>query len=180
MKSRKGQLLIASPQLGDPNFLRSIVLIVQHDENGALGLILNRELEICIKDACEDVFDEYRNAKLPVSQGGPCNGPLMVLHDEESVAEMTVLPNVYFTTEKTKIEWLLKKHDGRMRFFAGYSGWGKQQLESEIKQGAWLLAPAHEVFVFNDGVDAWSKLITAATLGKWVDPTRIPDDPSVN
>src|SRR5205814_2997514 len=84
MKSLQGQLLIASPKLFDPNFFRSVVLLVQHTENGALGLILNHPLEMTIANAWEQVSEMPCEATGVLHQGGPCDGPLMVLHTEAS------------------------------------------------------------------------------------------------
>ena len=94
MKSLQGQLLIASPKLFDPNFFRSVILLVQHGENGALGLVLNRPLEMTIANAWEQVSEMPCEATGFLHQGGPCDGPLMVLHTDASIPEMPVIPEV--------------------------------------------------------------------------------------
>src|SRR5687768_5273835 len=92
MKSLQGQLLIASPKLFDPNFFRSVVLLVQHTDAGALGLVLNRPLEMTINDAWGQVSETPCDATGFLHQGGPCEGPLMVLHTDSALPELPVIP----------------------------------------------------------------------------------------
>lgn len=184
MESLAGKLLIASPKLRDPNFFRTVVLIVQHDENGALGLILNRPTEVTVKQAWEEVGegdDCYVEALL--HQGGPCEGPLMVLHDREELAQITVIAGIHFSTEKDALEDLVTDVDQPAKFFVGYSGWSTAQLEGEIEQGAWVIAPADPANVYDDDAELWERLHRQQTFSQqhpWVDPKLIPPDPSVN
>jgi putative transcriptional regulator len=80
MDSLRGQLLLASRRLADPNFFHAVVLMVQHGEDGALGLVINRPLEVTIKQACDDSLEMVCETEGILHQGGPCQGPLMVLH----------------------------------------------------------------------------------------------------
>jgi putative transcriptional regulator len=91
-----------------------------------------------------------------------------------------VVAGVRFTAERTAIEGLMRGHEGSIKYFANYSGWGAEQLESEISEGSWLLSPATASDVFSADTGQWAKLATRLTLGQWIDPARIPDDPSVN
>src|SRR3982751_5237695 len=103
MKSLKGHLLISSPRLMDPNFVRTVVLMVQHGEEGALGLILNRPLQATVRDVCEKVLETPCEIEAPLHQGGPCEGPLMVLHTDADGGiggEVEVMPGVHFTAER--------------------------------------------------------------------------------
>ena len=182
MDSLQGQLLLASARLKDPNFVRTVILMVQHGDEGALGLIVNRPLQITIRKACEEVLEDAACVvEGMLHQGGPCEGPLMVVHTQETQSDIEILPGVYFTTDRNKIEWLLQHNDGQIKFFVGYAGWGKGQLEGEIETGSWLMADPNErdVFEGNDA-DHWSKLVAAVTLGKWISPDRMPEDPSMN
>ena len=184
MKSLKGHFLIASPRLSDPNFARAVVLMVQHGDEGALGLIVNRPLETTIREVCEKVLDSPCGVEAALHQGGPCEGPLMVLHTRGGIAEgddVQVLPGVYFTAERGKIERLMgedQPEEVRSKFFVGYAGWGAGQLEGELETGSWLTTRADSSQVFEPGEKLWPKLTTALTAG--IDPARIPDDPSVN
>ena len=178
-KSRCGQLLISSPRLRDPNFFKTVVLIVKDEAEGALGVILNRPLEVTVADACGEQLDIASELNIPIHQGGPCEGPLTVLHANPAAGGEEVVEGVRFCMDREDIEWLMAHNTGPIKFFAGYSGWGEGQLDAEIEQGAWLLTPATADHVFENQGD-WSKLTTWMAMGKSVDLDRIPDDPSVN
>jgi putative transcriptional regulator len=180
MQSLAGHFLIASPRLADPNFVKSVVLMVQHGEEGALGLVVNRPLDTSVEEICEKVLETPCSTEGVLYQGGPCEGPLMVVHTHNARSDIEVRPGVHFSTERESIEWLLKYNEAPIKFFVGYSGWAAGQLENEMETGSWLSVPAEEDQIFQDGEELWSKLLTAATLGKWIDPERIPDDPSLN
>jgi putative transcriptional regulator len=182
MNSLRGHLLIASNRLGDPNFARTVILIVQHDENGAVGLVLNRPLEITVKEACREVLEGQCVVDKPLFHGGPCPGPLMAINRHPSGDDGQVAKGVYFTSEIFQIEPLLRDDGTSARFFIGYAGWGAGQLESEINDLAWLTTPAQSrhVFEFGDPRRLWSRTMTEVTIGKWIDPDRLPEDPSLN
>src|SRR5213080_4822596 len=117
MPSRAGQLLIASARLRDPNFFKTVVLLVRDEEDGALGVILNRPLEITVADACGEQVEEAKEVDEPIHQGGPCEGPLTALHTNLSVEGDEVVTNVRFTMDKESIEWLLANNQGPIKYF---------------------------------------------------------------
>jgi len=187
MGSLSGQILLASRRLADPNFFRTVVLMVQHDDEGALGLILNRPLEMTVKQACDDSLDMDCRAEGILHQGGPCQGPLMALHTDRHAADMgganraEVLAGLYFSTDRDQLEWLLAQGKPSAKFFIGYSGWGAGQLEGELESGSWLPMAATIQSVFDSGqTEQWNKLVTQITLGRGIKSEMIPDDPSVN
>lgn len=180
MESLAGHFLIASPKLVDPNFARTVVLMVQHGEEGALGLVINRPLETSVEEICEKVLETPCAAEGVLYQGGPCEGPLMVVHTHVARSDISVKDGIHFSTERESIEWLLRYNEAPVKYFVGYSGWAAGQLENEMESGSWFTLPAEEEQIFDGGEELWSKLFTAATLGKWIDPDRIPDDPSLN
>jgi putative transcriptional regulator len=90
------------------------------------------------------------------------------------------LPGVFFTTEKAKIEALLKQQILLARYFVGYAGWSAGQLEAEMEIDSWIVAEAAPDFIFEQQPNLWMKLMRGRALGQWVDPSRIPDDPTVN
>src|SRR5437868_5251986 len=147
MTNRRGQLLIASPRLQDPNFARSVVLLVHHDENGAMGVILNRPLEVTVKDALSQVLDANVELDQPLHVGGPCEGPLTVIHTRHSIIDgnygdddddekHAVIPGVCFAAERDIIERLLEERaedtgseeDPEVKFFGNYAARGLEQL----------------------------------------------------
>jgi putative transcriptional regulator len=93
---------------------------------------------------------------------------------------MEVAGGMYFSVEREKVEWLLKNEEGHVKYFVGYAGWGAGQLEAEMGTGSWLVADGDEDLVFGDPDELWARLLTAATLGRWIKPGQMPEDPSVN
>ena len=178
-QSRRGQLLIASPRLRDPNFFKSVVLIVKDEDDGALGVIINRPMELTVADACGGEVEAATEIAEPIHQGGPCEGPLTVLHGNPAAGGDQVLDGVRFSMDKEDIEWLMTNNKGPIKYFAGYSGWGKGQLQSEIDEGAWVLVPAKVEHVFEKQGE-WSKLSTWIAVGQSIRLEQIPDDPSLN
>jgi putative transcriptional regulator len=183
MESLTGQLLIASPSLRAPEFEATIVLMVQHDEDGALGLVINRPLETTIDEAWEQVSEEPCPREDALHYGGPCEGPLMVVHTQPAYSEIIVGKGIYFCTDKEHIEWLVHHDEEPMKFVVGYAGWAPGQLEQEIEQGAWLTLEATEQRVF-DGDASYNDLLQRAsqTTGilKDLNPRIIPIDPTMN
>jgi putative transcriptional regulator len=180
MESLAGQFLIASHRLMDPNFFHTVILVVQHDDNGALGLVLNRPLSTTIKEVCQEVLEQDCYLDGLLHQGGPCPGPLMAVHTCEEAAQTPVIQGVHFTSEKDRLELLLNQSEVSARFFVNYSGWTAGQLENELEEGSWLTLAATTEHIFADTDQIWTRLTKIATLGKWISPDRIPDDPSVN
>ena len=181
----KGKVLIAVPELLDSNFARAVVLIVQHDENGAMGLILNRPLETTVQEAWEQVSSvPYPNVD-PLYQGGPCEGPLMVLHQDIDRAQMEITDvdgGAYLSTDADAVRALVTDALEPIKFFVGYAGWSADQLESELKQGSWLVASIELSRIFSTPPELWLTLLKQArhTMMPAIDPRRIPPDPSVN
>ncbi len=180
MTSLKGKFLIASPKLADPNFARTVVLLVQHDDNGALGVIVNRPLDVTVQQACEQVLGTGCEVGGVLHHGGPCEAMLMVVHTDKPSGEAEVFPGLYFTTTKEHVEELFENPVSEMKFFVGYAGWSPGQLESELETDSWLLTPASKDRLFSPPENLWNRLSTEANLSKWIDPNRIPEDPSVN
>ena len=180
MPERRGQLLIATSPLKDPNFQRTVVLIVRDDENGTFGLVLNRPLETTVKEACAGTMVAECEIESPLHLGGPCEGLLTVLHSRADLGEVEVLPGVHFTAEREKIERIMSDNPRPAKYFAGYSGWSAGQLDSEMESGSWILTPAEKTLVFAGPEDMWNRIITRVTVGKWVDVDRMPEDPSMN
>lgn len=183
MNSLRGQLLIASPRLTDPNFSRTVVLIVQHSEAGALGLILNRPLSLTVRSAWGQVSSSPCNIEGPLHHGGPCEGPLMAVHSDEELADIEVLPGVYFCTDRESIEQLVLQNHCPMKFFVGFAGWAPGQLDGEMDDGGWLTAPATADHVFGQHEDHWTEIVKALSRSSGmglIKPKIDTEDPSVN
>src|SRR5579859_4409271 len=159
MESLQGQLLIAAPSLQDPNFFRTVVLLVQHNDQGALGVILNRPLEATIEAAWSQVSELPCNAEGSLFQGGPCPGPLMVVHSDAALSQVEVCPGIFFNTDKDSIEQLVTQTSGPLKFCVNYAGGGAGQLESEIEAGGWVSTPAGATQVFGNDEHLWRAVL---------------------
>jgi putative transcriptional regulator len=184
MQSLKGHLLVATPQLNAPIFSRSVLLMLEHTNEGAAGVILNRPTDATITDVSERIFEERFEWEKPVSLGGPVPGPLMVLHTLESLADQETIAGVYNTVDSEKIQQLLRSKSEPMLIVANYAGWGPGQLEGEIEEDSWLSMPATSRHVFWEGDDdLWDvviKEIKSAELARLFHLRTLPDDPRVN
>jgi putative transcriptional regulator len=183
MDSLRGHFLVGSPYLSDPNFFRSVVLMIQHDEGGALGLVLTRPTDRSVADVWEMVTGEASACERAIYLGGPVAGPLMALHVHPEFAEADVVPGVYFSTQKDAIEQIVADEDQPWLLFSGYSGWGAGQLENELKVGGWLTVPAHAEDVFHEGDELWERLVSKIgqdILAPAIRASHVPPDPSCN
>jgi putative transcriptional regulator len=180
MKSLQGHILIAPPALRDPNFAQTVVLMIQHSEEGALGLVLNRPLETSVRDAVQEVISTPCNYEGPLHQGGPCQGPLMVVHTQADAGEIEVFEGVYFTTAQEKVQWLMEYNTGSIKYFSGYAGWAAGQLEAELEAGGWYVAMIDAAHIFAADEDPWQQLVARITLGSSINPKIIPKDPQLN
>ncbi len=158
MDSLKGQFLVASPHLLDPNFVRTVVLLIHHSDEGAFGVVLNRPAENTVQELWEKVGEGACACQQQVHVGGPVSGPLMALHDDASLSEMEVVPGVHFSAQREHLEQLLQAAESTFRLFVGHSGWARGQLESELRQGAWLSTPANADWVFSAPEDLWRRV----------------------
>jgi putative transcriptional regulator len=166
MNSLSGNLLVSVPALDDPNFFRSVVVLLRHDAESATGLVLNRPtkwaLECAMEDVpAEDLGDQAGPETLTrhLFWGGPVEGPLMALHGSLALAEMNVLPGVNFLMERGRMKQLVMQSRHPFRVYSGYCGWGPGQLEREIAAGGWLSCPADETHIFcNEPGLLWQQL----------------------
>lgn len=183
MKSYHGQLLVAAPNLLDPNFLHTVALIVQHDEQGAMGLVLNRPTDMSIGEAWEQVCDTPYVSDDALYHGGPCEGPLMVIHTHPHIAQIDIADGIYFSADKDHVERLIKENHDAIRFFVGYAGWSEGQLDAEMATGSWLTTPALPEHVFNTDDSLWHQLSKQIALDEaleGIDPKLRPIDPNMN
>ena len=156
--------------------------MVQHDEKGSLGLVLNRPLEVTVQAAWKQLSQLPCQVSGHLHHGGPCDGVLMALHTDIEASDIEIVPGVHFSTSKDAIEHLMSHTGSRVRLFVGYAGWTAGQLEGELSHGAWLTLPATSEGVFDLKLANWERLmrkIGRSSL-EGLDPKIVPDDPSVN
>jgi putative transcriptional regulator len=181
MPSLRGQLLIAGATLPDPNFARTVVLICQHDDDGALGLVLNRPGELVVGDVAPELVPLTGEEAL-IDSGGPVQpDALLVLGEFEdaSFAGLPVVGRVGLMGEAREVDELADV-TLRARAFAGYAGWGPGQLDAELARDDWFVAPAGVDDIFDpDAEELWSRVLNRKG-GHYRLVARMPIDPSVN
>lgn len=167
-----GQILVAAPRLGDPRFAESVVYMVQHDAEGALGLIVNRVLG---RGAFADLLKglgleaEGIAGDIALHYGGPVEpGQGFVLHTSDYAEPGTIrVPGgLSLTTEVGVLKAMAEgKGPKRALFLLGYSGWGPHQLENELARNDWLTAPAEADLIFDDDPDSkWRRAMRNAGM----------------
>ena len=178
MSGLQGKILIAAPKLLDPNFHQTVLLMVQHGQEGAMGLVLNRPTQTSLRQAWEEVEEGECSKEGVIYQGGPCEGPLMLLHTHEPAGEIEIGGGVCFSAESDHVRWLVEGDGGPIKAFVGYAGWSPGQLEGEIAEGAWLVAQGEpEELLEIDPV--WDDLIRRIMPGM-IEVKIVPKDPSMN
>ena len=180
MDSTRGQLLIAGPGLVDPNFFRTVVLVVEHSRDGALGLVLNRPSETTVGEAVSEL-DQLLDSDEPLFIGGPVQPSALIVlgefEDTEHAAliafdNIGVLANGSPEDEPSRVR--------RSRAFVGHSGWGPGQLDAELERGDWILEPAVDTDAFTDHAsELWEAVLTRKG-GSYALVARMPPDVSVN
>ncbi|HEX7377749.1 MAG TPA: YqgE/AlgH family protein [Pirellulales bacterium] len=183
MKSLTAHFLIASGELADPNFFRTVVLIFRHNEEGAAGVVLNRRMNATVKQIWEQVSETPCDCQASLHIGGPVEGPLMALHGDEDLAEMSIFSGVYLSTGRELLEKLVAERRDPLRFFVGYAGWSEGQLEKELRDGSWLIAPATAEQVFGAVDDLWQQLtrsIVSRAFLSALNIKNVPPDVSLN
>jgi putative transcriptional regulator len=180
VESLRGHLLIAGPNLLDPNFWRTVVLVGEHSEEGALGVVLNRTSETPVEAALPELtlLAEDLGA---VHVGGPVQpSAVVVLADfvDPDAAETLVLDSVGFLPPEVEPDTLGELR--RARVYAGYAGWGPGQLDDELEEGSWIVEPARPEDVFTDDPEGlWSDVLRRKG-GHYELVSRMPLDPSLN
>ena len=141
MNSLKGQLLIATPQLLAPIFTRSVILMLEHNEEGAMGVILNQPINTTITDLAGKIFEDGFEWDKPLSLGGPVPGPLMVIHTFEDLADAEVLPGIFHTLEASRVQEVIGRRPEPSLIIANYSGLGTGAARRRVRLG-FLAHPA--------------------------------------
>jgi putative transcriptional regulator len=176
----RGQLLIAGPSLWDPNFRRTVVLIGHHDDEGAVGVVLNRPLDATVEEAVPPL-----SAIVPPGESVFAGGPVqpeaaVVLADFEDPerAGIIALESIGFLPEETGPDAIGGLR--RARVFAGYAGWGAGQLEAEMEEASWHVTPAFPGDVFTDDPEGlWGTVVERLGPGFRLLRT-MPMDPQLN
>ena len=181
MDSVRGQLLIAGPGLVDPNFWRTVVLIVEHSAEGAFGLVLNRPSETAVGEAATEL-EGLIDGEERLFIGGPVQPSSVVIlgrFEDATDAALLAFDDVGVLGSAPSLE----EHAAGLRqarAFAGHSGWGPGQLDSELERGDWFLEPARVEDTFSAAPrELWQSVLTRKG-GSYALVARMPLDPSLN
>ncbi len=163
-KPGPGMFLVARRALDDSHFGQSVIYLVEHDDEGTLGLIVNRASAISLSEAIPDIEDKRATAHA-LYYGGPVGLPmiLMLVRSESATEGMAhVADDVYISSDRGVLEEVLatKKPASELRFYIGYSGWAGGQLDFELERGSWHVVAAGPDAVFSGDTDSlWERLI---------------------
>jgi putative transcriptional regulator len=181
MRSLRGQLLVAGPTLLDPNFHRTVVLVVEHDEDGAMGLVLNRPSPI----PAEQAIPELTAALEPDDTlwvGGPVQSTSVVVLADfagSALQSMSVRGDVGIVLPDTDLE-AVGEEVRRARAFLGYAGWGPGQLDGELAGDDWIVADFLPDDAFTDDPEGLWGSVLARMGGRYALLSTMPPDPSLN
>ncbi|MCS6818997.1 MAG: YqgE/AlgH family protein [Chitinophagales bacterium] len=157
-----GKLLLSEPFMMDENFSRTVVLICEHDnENGTLGLILNRPLKVRLNELVSSLPAFEGNVFL----GGPvATDTMQFLHKlgEKIEGSVKITDGIYWGGNFEQIKILIQNrniHPGQIAFYVGYSGWGPGQLQRELEENSWIISDARAEYVFNYSDQIWKNIL---------------------
>jgi putative transcriptional regulator len=180
MESLQGQLLIASPSLLDPNFRRAVVLVTEHTDEGAAGLVLNRPSPAPVAELVPELEPLVDDGE-QIWVGGPVQADAVLVLGEFVDPEDAAVP-LFGSLGFPSLDEpeAVVPATIRRRVFAGYAGWGAGQLEDELSREDWIVAPSVSDDAFTEAPDAlWSEVLRRLG-GVYELVARMPEDPSVN
>jgi putative transcriptional regulator len=183
VSSLTGRLLVATPSLADANFDRAVVLLLDHDEKGSVGVILNRPTPVGVGDILE-TWGEFAGEPGVVFQGGPVSldsalGLAVIPGDEGPLGWRRVHGAIGLVDLETPPE-LLARTLGSLRIFAGYAGWGPGQLEDELREGAWYVVESEPGDVSSPRPESLWRAVLRRQRSELAMVATYPDDPSLN
>jgi putative transcriptional regulator len=167
-----GTLLVASPQLTDVNFARAVVLVLRHDENGTIGVVLNRPTNVAPAAVLPELAESVGAYRGTLFRGGPI-APTRLLYLVRGLAAATVtgpevIEKVFLSIDDAGLADMVRLADGTndLRLYAGHAAWVPGQLEAEMRSGGWQMLPATPELVFHeDPGSLWTELEGRAPSG---------------
>jgi putative transcriptional regulator len=176
-----GKLLIAEPFLTDPNFARSVILLCEHGEEGSVGFILNRPIDLTLGDLVPELYTPM----LGINKGGPVQlDTLHMIHRlQPQLGGNAIVNDIYWGGSYEALQDVVsdKAFTGQnLRLFVGYAGWTAGQLEKEVEEGSWMISDASTEILFDtDPVGIWKKSIRL--MGKeYAYLANMPLNPQLN
>ena len=176
-------LLLSMPQLVDPNFHRTVVLLCEHNTDGAFGLVINRPTETSASQAVRLLPPPSRDGGLALWSGGPVEpqrGWILMGSEPAESEAVSVADGVYLSTSPLLLRRLIETAPPRTRVLTGYAGWGPGQLEGEIEAGAWLVLDSEPGDIFSSEPDELWRTVLRRQGGRLAWLADAPDDLSSN
>lgn len=179
---KKGDLLISEPFLPDPNFIRSVILVCEHNTSGTVGFILNQSANMVL----EDLGDEFLNLDMPVYVGGPVEqNSLHFIHSFGDRIENTqkISDNLFWGGNIEQVIELIKLEiikENQIRFFLGYSGWSAGQLQTEYDAKTWIVINEYEEKLMEIAPKNLWREVLRKKGGKLKEISNYPIDPRLN
>lgn len=180
---QKSKILIASPFLNDPYFSQTVILLTEHNGEGSVGFILNKKLQISL----QELVSGFLFFDAPIYYGGPVEeNALFYIHTYPQISgALEIMPNLYWGGDFEEIRNFINTtlpDTSTIRFFAGYSGWGIGQLQSEIDRDTWLLQKIslQEIMKEEDVSTLWQKQVRFSKEERYAYWANIPQNPSLN
>ena len=177
-----GVLLIADPFLKDPNFMRTVVLLTEHRDDGTIGFVINRQYE----NTLDELLPEVEGHKLPVYYGGPVQmNTIHFLHryPDKIPGGVEVMKGVYWGGDFDAVVDMINTGQidaDKIRFYIGYSGWSSGQLENEMQEKTWLTVEATRRLIFHEKADEIWKDSLKHLGGDYEMMINFPIDPQLN
>jgi putative transcriptional regulator len=177
-----GTILIADPFLKDPHFLRSVIFLCEHRDEGSFGFVLTRKYDKVVGDLITDLED----CRFPVYFGGPVQlDTIHFLHTCPGLitSGIEIIDGIYWGGDFEEAVNLIRNDkitQNQIRFFIGYSGWGEGQLQSELKEKSWLITTANKKLVFHRNVEMIWKEALKQLGGEYEQLIHYPIDPQLN
>ena len=203
-----GKLLVASSLVTDPMYAGGVCLVVQHDEDQLIGVMLNRPLKptpealtAMLGEDDEDSDESVTAGRLEVTDfeseaelasqspwrmlhfGGPLSGPVVAVHPISQYGDVETGHGIFVAAQKQNLEHLVREQEAPCRLIVGHLGWEADQLEAEIEEGIWHIVPATVETVFSPAQDMWPRIIRRATscaLARWIGVNEIPPTADMN
>jgi putative transcriptional regulator len=178
----RGTLLIANPFLKDPNFIRSVIFLCEHKEEGSFGFVLNKKFP----QTLGELIPELEEFKIPVYYGGPVQkDTIHFLHQYPDLIPggEEVLDGVYWGGNFESLVSYVKNNDidlNKIRFFIGYSGWSEGQLDGELEEKSWLTVDAIRKLIFHKHPEETWKDSLKHLGGDYEMMINFPIDPQLN
>jgi putative transcriptional regulator len=180
---QKGTLLVASPEIEEGIFFRSVLLLCEHSNTGSFGIVINKPLSVELPEEVIS-FNNINNPRVSIRAGGPVqNNQMMLLHtnDNPELQTLKICDGVFLGGDLQFLQDMIADENGPyVHLCFGYAGWNGPQLEREFLDGSWFIYPASKQYVFEVPPEKLWRTLLRDMGGRFATLSMIPDDITVN